>query len=94
MIIVASENHNAASFSRFERTDFVGHPEGCGAVSVSAVIVSSMLMPIYMQASAIVRGIEPEKQLPGLRSVANATAAPASINLRAGAKGSFKAKGS
>ncbi len=32
MIIVASENHNVASFSRFERTDFVGHPEGCGAV--------------------------------------------------------------
>ncbi len=40
----------------------------------------------------MVRGIEPEKQLPGLRSVASATAAPSSINFLAGAKGSFRAK--
>ena len=39
----------------------------------------------------MVSGMDPEKHEPGFRSVASATAAPASINLRAGAYGSRSA---
>jgi len=44
---------------------------------------------MWIQARAMVSGMEPEKQDPGLRSVAKATAPLASIILRAGANGSF-----
>ena len=44
-----------------------------------------------MHAKAMVRGMDPEKQDPGFRSVASATAHPASMNLRAGAYYSLSA---
>ena len=53
------------------------------ALIVSAVMISSTDILICIAASAITSGIEFVKQLPGLKSVASATAHPLSIMSRA-----------
>ena len=53
--------------------------------SVAAVIASSGVMCICVQAMVIIIGIENDMHEPGLKSLAIATATPASMSFRAGA---------
>ena len=79
MIVVGIENDEIALFANFDTSNTVGSLKGGGSVQGQGGDGFFDAHLHIMQAKAMVSGMEPEKQLPGFRSVASATAQPASI---------------